>query len=649
MRTYQHRVSRLLQRTAGVLAGAVVMAAGASLIAGTPAMAGTVPPGTETVATGPARSLGEPAAAQDSAVSAVVATTFSAKGAQADVWTQPAGSTTWQQAGPLLPAGFGSSYDAAAASGPNGPLLVVAGTAPPSQQCITNGSVAIADVTAQGTLGTPRLVNDQRGTGSFDDRPTVAVGQDGTVWVAWSQGPNADACQDVGNGDHIEVAVSHDGGQTFSAPVTMPGDGGHSAFGVRLAPLANGQVAVSWTETLGAVDQAVLVSVLGAGGAPQQPTVALSGDGAPLVLPGASFYDFPAGDLIVLPDGQVMVAAPFWVANQSVIMTAIGTPGSGSWQQAEVAAPAGADLLLPAIGVRSADSVRLVCAVHTRVGDHLGYDWTDISTGGQGPSVSSAGLTALTPAPAGPGFYEIGEELSFASTTQGGLLTTVVVAGKSGATLETVTFSPPPAPAAPATSSPATPAAAAGSGSAGTPATTGHSTSGLASAASPSSGFPGTAGWLAVAGVACAAAAGAVLFLRRRGPRAARAAAWQPAVARQPGARPYPGGPPYQPGPGGYPQGPRHPQGGPYRETRAYPQARPHQQGVPYPPRRPHQEGEHRPPGRPYQGDGRYPQERRYPEDPVYPQDRRHPNGEPYRGERRYPEGPHYPEDRAAR
>ena len=231
----------------------------------------------------------------------------------------------------MLPAGFGSSYDPAAAAAPGGPLLVVAGTAPPGEQCITSGSVAIASVGSQGTLGAVRLVSDQRGTGSFDDRPMVAVGQHGTVWVAWSQGPDADACQDVGNGDRIEVAVSRDGGRTFGAPVAMPAGGGHSAFGVRLAPLPGGQAAVSWTETTAAGDQAVLVSVLGADGRPRQPEVALTGDGPPLVLPGASFYDFPAGDIAALPDGKLVVAAPFWASGRSVIKLAPARrAGSGS-------------------------------------------------------------------------------------------------------------------------------------------------------------------------------------------------------------------------------------------------------------------------------------------------------------------------------
>ena len=278
---------------------------------------------------------------------------------------------------------------------------MVAGAAPPGENCIANGSVAIASVGSQGMLGTARLVSDQRGTGSFDDRPMVAAGQHGMVWVAWSQGPDADACQDVGAGDRIEVAVSHDAGRTFSDPVALPADGGHSAFGVRLAPLPGGQAAVSWTETTAAGDQAVLVSVLGTDGLPGQPEPVLTGDGPPLVLPGASFYDFPAGDITALPGGKLLVAAPFWVSGRSVIKLAAGTAG-GRWQQTTLNPPPGADLLLPALGLLSPGDVRLLCAVHTRSGDRLGYDWAGVTMTSHGPAVSPAGLTALTPAPPGP-------------------------------------------------------------------------------------------------------------------------------------------------------------------------------------------------------------------------------------------------------
>ena len=510
------------RRAVGTLAVAVSLAASTGATSTPPVLSGQAggpaAPGVEKVAAGPARSLGESAAAQDSAATAVTATSFGSAGAQAEVWTRLAGGTAWRQAGSVLPAGFGSSYDPAAAAAPGGPLLVVAGTAPPGEECITNGSVAIASVSSDGTLGAARLVSDQRGTGSFDDRPMVAVGQHGMVWVAWSQGPDADACQDVGDGDQIEVAVSQNGGRTFGAPVAMPSDGGHSAFGVRLAPLPSGQVAVSWTETTATGDQAVLVSLLGVNGRPQQPELALTGDGPPLDLPGASFYDFPAGDIAALPDGKLMVAAPFWVSGRSVIKLAVSTPG-GQWQETDLSPPAGSDLLLPALGVLSAGSVRLLCAVHTRLGDRLGYDWVDVALNGEGPSVSHAGLTALTPAPAGPGFFEIGEELAL-TPTQRGLLTAVVVAGQDGATLETATFSAPPA--APATQGGAgAPTATSNPRPARTPTAPGHPAPGTGAARAGNgrpSGFAVMAPWLGAAALCCAAAVGALLLLRRRRP-----------------------------------------------------------------------------------------------------------------------------------
>jgi hypothetical protein len=518
------RSSRLPRRAAGVLAAAASLAASIAAAASPPAVpgqaGGPAAPSAGKVATGPARSLGEPAAAQNATATAVTATTFGAAGAQAVVWTKRAGATTWRRTGPVLPTGFGSSYDPAAAAAPGGPLLVVAGTAPPGEQCITNGSVAIASVSSGGTLSAARLVSDQRGTGSFDDRPMVAVGQHGTVWVAWSQGPDADACQNVGTGDRIEVAVSHDSGRTFGAPVAMPANGGHSAFGVRLAPLPGGQVAVSWTETTAAGDQAVLVSVLGADGRPRRPEVALAGDGPPLVLPGASFYDFPAGDIAALPDGKLVVAAPFWAAGRSVIKLAAGTPG-GRWQQTSLNPPAGADLLLPALGPLSTGDVRLLCAVHTRLGDRLGYDWTDVTVTGQDPAVSPAGLTALTQAPSGPGFFEIGEELALART-QGGLLTALVVGGQDGAALETATFSAPPAAIAPPLNT-GTPASR--TPSPGAPGTSGRAAPGAGTTRAASDrphGFATTAAWLAAAAVCCVVAAGALLLRRHRRPGTAR-------------------------------------------------------------------------------------------------------------------------------
>jgi hypothetical protein len=136
-----------------------------------------------------------------------------------------------------------------------------------------------------------------------------------------------------------------------------------------------------------------------------------------------------------------------------------------------------------------------------------------------GPAVSPAGLTTLTPAPPGRGFFEIGEELALART-QDGLLTAVVVAGRDGAALETATFSAPP-PAAPP-SARGTPAST--TPSPGTPGTSGRTAPGAATTRAANArprGIATTVAWLAAAALGCAAAVGA-LVLRRRRPGTAR-------------------------------------------------------------------------------------------------------------------------------
>jgi hypothetical protein len=453
--------------------------AAASALSAAPPAAAVPPVVTATVATGAARSFGEPVAAQDPAVSAVVATSFGPAGAQALAWTRRAGDHGWATAGAVLPGGFGSSYDASATAVPGGPLLVVAGTAPPGENCIEHGSVAIAAVGPGGRLGPVRLVSDQRGTGSFDDRPVVAAGAGGLVWVAWSQGDDADACQDVGTSDRIEVAASRDGGVTFGPPVALPSAGGGSAFGARLAPLGGGRVAVSWTEQTGNGTEAVLVSVLGPSGPPSPPRQVLAGDPPPLALPGASFYDFPAGDMTVA-GAALVVAVPLWRSGHAVIAVATttispatGIPG-GQWLTSAVTPPAGADLLLPALAPAGPGKARLLCAVHWRAGDRLGYDWADLSVARSGSAPASAAesgaLVPATPAPPGPGFYEIGEELSLAPAP-GGLLASVVVAGTAGARLQTLAWPAPAAPASPGRSArPGSAIPAAPPGTAPTPA-----------------------------------------------------------------------------------------------------------------------------------------------------------------------------------
>jgi len=69
------------------------------------------------------------------------------------------------------------------------------------------------------------------------------------------RGATRTPARNVGAGDRIEVAVSHDAGRTFGAPIAMPADGGHSASALRLAPLDRRAGGGLLTETTGSGNQ----------------------------------------------------------------------------------------------------------------------------------------------------------------------------------------------------------------------------------------------------------------------------------------------------------------------------------------------------------------------------------------------------------
>ncbi|MHB8451032.1 MAG: hypothetical protein ACYDAQ_11365 [Mycobacteriales bacterium] len=398
---------------------------------------GTLPaslPTTSVVASGPARSLGEPVAAQTPQQAVAAATVFGGGGAAVHLWSTVGHGASWQALGALLPAGFSSSYDAAAAALPDGSVAVVAGAGPPGTgSCLVGGSVALTRVSATGVPAPAVLVDDERGRPGFDDRPTVAAGPGGTLWVAWSHGTSDAACDVIGHDDRPELAVSHDGGASFTAPYLLPAPGGGADFGVRLAPLGGGGTAVSWTRLDPSGEEAVVVTTLGRSGRAAPAQDVLTGQAPPQILPGASFYSFPVGDIAALGGGQLALAAPVWVDGQSLIEIATGGPGTG-WATATVAPPPGTDLLLPAITADGPGRLRLVVAVHARAGDRLGYASTVLGVSPGSPPHPLSGLQAITADPAGPGFFELGEELTLASGA-GRELAAEVLAGPGGASL----------------------------------------------------------------------------------------------------------------------------------------------------------------------------------------------------------------------
>lgn len=401
------------------------------------AAAGATAPVVSTVTTGAARSLGEPAAVSTARVAVVAATTFLDGRAVVHAWTRPAGAASWTDAGAVLPTGFADSYDPAAAALPDGAALVVVGAGSLAGGCISGSSVALARISARGELEGISLVSDQRGTGYFDDRPIVAAGAAGAVWVGWSRGVNSTSCEPVGSLDTPFLAASSDGGRSFAAPVDLA-PGARAAFGLRLAPLPGGGVAAGWAQAAGSGQTDFLVERVGGTGA----QLVLSGATPPLVLPGASFYDFPVGDLTALPDGRLAAVLPVWNGAFSSLALAVGRPG-GAWLQASLTPAPGSDLLLPALAAVSNHQLRLLAAVHAAVGDELDYSSALVAVSGSGLAPGS--LQAVTPALAGPGFFEIGEELSL-QRARGKLVGSVVSAGRAGAALQLLSWAVPETP-----------------------------------------------------------------------------------------------------------------------------------------------------------------------------------------------------------
>ncbi|HVB27972.1 MAG TPA: hypothetical protein VNE21_08685, partial [Mycobacteriales bacterium] len=441
---------------------------GAAAAAPLPAAPLPAPPAIRLVAAGPPRAYGEAVGAASasgaagSAVAAVAATDFAQAGPTVRVWARRPPAQQWAPDRVLLPAGFQSSYDPDATALPDGSVLVSSGTAlaDPSG-CLVGGSVAVMHVTATGATATgatatsrgnwTALVDDQRATAGFDDRPAIAAGTDGLVWAAWSHGPAAERCEVVGHHDVIELAVSRDGGRRFSRPMTLPSLGAGAAFGVRLATLDAGRVAVAWTELSPTGSYAVALTVADASGGYGRVRVLARGTAVPRVLPGASFFTFEVAGLARLGSGRLAVSWPDWRAGRADVVVAVGSPG-GPWRSTTVAPPSGADLLLPAVAAAGGTELRLVCAVHRRAGDALGYASAllDVTTAGQ-PRVRTP-IRLFTPLAPGPGFFEIGELLVLAAGDTGGLTTALVVAGATGSTVQTATW---PAPAVPPAAAPA--------------------------------------------------------------------------------------------------------------------------------------------------------------------------------------------------
>lgn len=396
----------------GAPASASLPARGGPALFRPPGGAGTGvgPPTVSEVASGPFRRYGEPAAAATQAGQVVAATSFTS-GAAVTVWSRPNASGVWSAGSTLLPAGFVASYDAAASPGPGGTVLVAVGASVAGPAgCLNGGSVFLDGVDpATGAHAAPVLVDDERAGAGFDDRPAVATGPAGRVWVAWSHGPSADRCQVVGHDDAIQFTSSTDGGRTFTTPVTLarPADG--AAFGVSIVPMGRGRAALVWAETTLAGGLSVVVATVSGDGVVASPQVVATSAALPRILPGASFFAFSVARAALMGDGRLAVVWPAWQGGRGEVMATLGTPGAPGWSTAVVAPAPGHDLLLPAVAAAGPGQALVVYADHTRIGDALGYDSVALDVSG---APAAGAPESVIPALGGPGYFELGETLS---------------------------------------------------------------------------------------------------------------------------------------------------------------------------------------------------------------------------------------------
>ena len=329
---------------AGIAAGAALLAAGCG--GGSNTSTGATGSGitkAPVALASTAKTFGESVAASSSAGQLVAATTWGAERAVVQTWWRPSNGP-WSLPAMLLPPGFHRSYDASAATLSDGSLAVVAGADLARRKyCLDGASVALMRRDASGAVQV-RIVDDQRGTARIDDRPMIAAGPGGQVWVGWSQGTHAHSCDVIGGDDRIRIARSFDNGATFGAPIALPTTGIGPDFGVQIAPVGSGDAWVSWSARAPGGGARVVLAKVQRGqviGAPQ--TVA-SVASVPQLLPGATFASFST-PTITLADHQPVLAWPHLVGGQVVITIGARFGPQGQWRHATVLPGRGQDLI----------------------------------------------------------------------------------------------------------------------------------------------------------------------------------------------------------------------------------------------------------------------------------------------------------------
>jgi hypothetical protein len=389
------------------------------------------------VATGQALRFGEPVAATTATTRVVAATVWLPTTAVVETW-QRTGTEGWSAPQQLLPTGFHRGYDPSVAALSDGTVVVSSGVdLAVRPYCIDAGSVAVQRIDPSGP-STPVLVDDERGGTGFDDRPTVAAGSGMQVWVGWSHGTAADACDLVGQHDQIMVSVSANGGRRFGRPFTIATLGAN--FGVQIAPTGPGHAEIAWAESFPSGLYRILVAQITDSHLVGPPTVVGAGTALPAHLPGASFPSFTLPSL-TLTDGRPALTWASWIDSRAVIDLALPATSGSGWRRLTILPAAGHDDLLPSLGTLSNGTTLLLNAVHRRATDSVAYEIRAVGTSSTAAGIATSGVRTIAGGGPGPAFRELGESLQIA-TDPAATTTGFVVASAQASRLETAVWTP---------------------------------------------------------------------------------------------------------------------------------------------------------------------------------------------------------------
>ncbi|MFL5954067.1 MAG: sialidase family protein [Gaiellaceae bacterium] len=113
---------------------------------------------------------------------------------------------------------------------------------------INGTEMAVARSTDGGASWTPTFFAAQTGDGQFNDKPMITVGANDRIYVAWDNATGSSSSPT--NGNNIVLSYSDNHGESFSNPVSVSGNFSGATGGIGADPFvaANGDVHVAWQD-----------------------------------------------------------------------------------------------------------------------------------------------------------------------------------------------------------------------------------------------------------------------------------------------------------------------------------------------------------------------------------------------------------------